>query len=154
MASNRQTLCGIEGNRRKSMAVRWLSLAALLLGTTLLAAQQPAMQQPPPARPDLDGVLNNWEKAMNSLSSIQAQVTRKDIDKVTLTAKTFEGEAKFVKPDKASLWLRNADPKKQLEFERLICNGQTAYMWVPQLKEIQVYQLPKSPQGQIGDDNF
>ncbi len=142
------------------MRSRWLSLPALLLVGTLTLAQQPGTP-PPPAQPPgfdpktnrLDAILFNWELAMSRVDSLHAKVQRTAVDNVFNTKEVFSGEAKYLKPNKASLWLQNMDPKKQ-DFEKLVCNGQIAYKWEPSKKEIHVYEMPKPKQGQINDDNF
>jgi len=144
------------------MRSRWLSLTALLLAGAVALAQQPEAQQPqPPQQPALDPVNNkldailvNWEKAMSGINSLHTKVTRTAIDKVLVTTEVYVGEAKYLKSNKASLWLRNQDPKKQQDFERLVCNGQVAYKWEPSQKEIHIHELPRPKQGQVSDDNF
>jgi TIGR03009 family protein len=140
------------------MPYRWLSLTALLLIGALALAQQPGPQpqnsQQPSFDPRLEAILVNWEKAMSSINSLHAQVRQINVDKVLGNTTSFFGEAKYLKPNKASLFMKNEDPKKQQEFERLVCNGQTAYKWEASLKEIHIHELPKPKQGQINDDNF
>jgi TIGR03009 family protein len=142
------------------MRSRWLSLTALLLGSALALAQQPGPQPQNPPQPTLDpsnkldAILLNWEKAMSSISTLHAQVRQTNVDKVLGSTTNFVGEAKYMKPNKASLFMKNEDPKRQQEFERLVCNGQIAYKWEASLKEIHIHELPKPKQGQINDDNF
>jgi len=140
------------------MRCRWMSLPALLLAGVVALAQQPGQPPPPapldPANNKLDAILVNWEKAMSGINTLYTQVKRTATDKVFLSNEVFEGEARYVKPNKARLWLVNTDPKKQGEFEKLVCNGQTAYKWEPSKKEIHVYKLPAAKPGQVSDDNF
>lgn len=143
------------------MRSRWLSLSFLFLTSAVLFAQQPGaqtpqipQQSPPDPNDKLDAILLNWEKAMSGMTSLDAQVKRTAIDKVLMTTEVYSGRAKYLKPNKASLWLQNENPKKQQEFERLVCNGQIAYKWEPAQKEIHIHELPKPKQGQINDDNF
>ena len=126
------------------------------------------MQQPPgsqqfppapqvgldPANNKLDAVLYNWEKALSGLKSLKTDVTRTAKDKVFMTTEIYKGVAQYLAPNKASLYLKNADPKKPNEFEMLVCNGQVAYKWEPSKKEIHIHELPAPKQGQINDDNF
>jgi TIGR03009 family protein len=142
------------------MRSRGLSLAALILGCSVTVAQQAAPPPPPvpqqgfdPVNNRLDAILFNWERAMSSINSLHAQVMRIAEDKVFNTKEVYVGEAKYLKPNKASLYLQNQDPKKP-DYEKLVCNGQIAYKWEPSKKEIQVYEMPKPKQGQINDDNF
>jgi TIGR03009 family protein len=142
------------------MRCRWLSLTALLLAGVVALAQQPPGQLPPAPQPPvldpvnnkLDGILVKWEQAMTSINTLHAQVKRTAVNKVLISTDVFEGEAKYLKPNKASLWLVNS--KKAQEFERLVCNGQIAYKWEPLTKEIHIHTMPQPKQGQIGDDNF
>jgi TIGR03009 family protein len=141
------------------MRFRCLSLTAMLLGSALAFGQQTAAPQPQAPQqqafdPKLDAILLNWEKAMSSINSLHAQVRQTNKDNVLGTTTIFAGEAKYLKPNKASLFMRNEDPKKPQEFERLVCNGQTAYKWEASVKEIHIHELPKPKQGQINDDNF
>lgn len=138
------------------MQYRWLSVPILLGAAGLAYAQQSPAQAPTldPANNKLDAILLEWEKAMGGLNTLYTQVKRTAVDKVFLTNETFEGEARYIKPNKARLWLVNKDPKKQTEFEKLVCNGQNAYKWEPTKKEIHLYQMPQAKPGQVSDDNF
>jgi TIGR03009 family protein len=137
-----------------------------LLGAAGLLAQQPGLQpqqqptqqplQQPPAQPPaaapgdakLAEVLTNWERVMNGMHSLVAQVTRTTVEKTFQTVKVFEGQAKFLKPTYASLELRNKSRPE--DFEKFVINGQEVYTWAPQSKAIQINRLPK---GQTPDDN-
>jgi TIGR03009 family protein len=142
------------------MRYRWLSLMAVCAGALTALGQQPSTpqaQQPQPVQLDpvnnkLDAILLNWEKAMSSINTLYTKVTRTATDKVLLGIDTFEGEARYMKPNKASLYLKNT--KKAEDFEYLICNGQTAYKYEPTKQEIHIYQLPPAKPGQVSDDNF
>jgi TIGR03009 family protein len=139
------------------MCYRWLSvLAVFAVSMAALGQQAPAPQpqavQLDPATNKLDSLLVNWEKAMSSINSLYTVVNRSSTDKVLLSVDTFEGEARFLKPNKASLYLKNV--KKSDDFEYLILNGQNAYRFDPSNKEIQVYSLPPAKQGQVSDENF
>src|SRR4051794_30973999 len=144
---------------------RWLSVSAVLLGSVAALAQQPGLPQPAapvpaqaplldPVNNKVDAILVNWEKAMNGLNTLHTAVNRTAVDKVFLAKEVFAGEAKYVRPNKASLLLFNQDPKKKSEFEKLVCNGTVAYKWEPLKNEIHVYELPKAKPGQVSDDNF
>ncbi len=39
-------------------------------------------------------------------------------------------------------------------YEKLICTGTFLYQYVPQLKVIRVYDMPKPPPGQVSEDNL
>lgn len=137
------------------MPSRWLPLLTVMLAATVVIAQPP--QPPPlpqldPVNNKLDAALVRWEQAMGAVASLHTKVTRTSIDKIFGTAELCEGEAMYLKPNKASIWLQNK--KKADDFECLVCNGQIVYKWEPKLKEIHIHELPKPKQGQVGDDNF
>jgi TIGR03009 family protein len=136
------------------MRYRWLSLLAVASAATLALAQQPP---PPaakldPANNQMDAILVQWEKAMGAINTLHTKVTRRSVDKTFGAVEVCEGEAKYVKPNKASIWLQNA--AKPQEFERMVCNGQLVYKWEPRLREIHLYELEKPKQGQVSDENF
>ena len=139
------------------MRCRWLSVPALLLAGVVAVGQQPG-QPPPqvqvdPVKNKLDAILVNWEKAMSSLSTLYTQVKRSATDKVFLTSEVFEGEARYIKPNRARLWLVNTDPKKQGQFEKIVVNGQNTYIWQWKEKEILAIQMPAPKAGQVDDTN-
>jgi TIGR03009 family protein len=137
------------------MRYRRLSLLVLLSAASLVLGQAP--QQPPPPQLDpvnnkLDAVLLQWEKAMGDIKTLHTVVTRKSVDKQFAVEEVCQGEAKYIKPDKAGIWLVNA--KKNEEFERFLCNGPVFYKWEPKLKEIHKYQSEKPNGGQALDENY
>lgn len=131
-----------------------------LVGAWVLAQpgqQQPPLQQPPapPADPQLDAVLLQWEKAMTSMQSVEAICTRTSINKAFQTTEVYEGNAKFLKtsaqgtPSRASLEMyKKGRPDV---FEKYIFTGTFFYEYVPSSKIIRVHEPPK---GQMADDNF
>jgi TIGR03009 family protein len=138
------------------MRYHWLALACVLLGSVPLWAQQAVPPQPAPAldpsKNELDMILLNWEKAMTSVDRLVAQITRTDTDKVYGTTTLFDGVAKFMRPNRASLRLeRRGKPEV---YEQLIYTGTYLYQFVPQQKEIRVHQLPAPKSGQISDETF
>jgi TIGR03009 family protein len=135
------------------MRYSWLSLLALLCVTTLALAQQPPPPLPKldPDKNPLDAVLIQWETAMSSISTLHTKMVRTSVDKTLGGVVVCEGEAKFLKPNKASYWLQNS--KKPQEFERMLFNAQFVYRWEPGEKEIHRYELPKAQQAQVNDDN-
>jgi TIGR03009 family protein len=138
------------------MRYRWLSLLAFFAVSAAALAQQAPTSQPPAPQLDpnnkLDATLLNWEKAMSSLNSLYTEVKRQTTDKVLLSIDNFTGEARYMKPNKASLYLKN--DKKPADFEYLILNAQNAYKFEPSKKEIHIYTLPPAKNGQISDENF
>jgi TIGR03009 family protein len=139
------------------MRYRWLSVTALLLASAAVLAQNPAQPPQPapaPGAPNsaLDQILVGWEQAMGSITSLHVLVEKTTVDKTFATTDVFRGEAKYVKPNKMLLWLVNA--KKNEDFEKIVCNGQTAYQWDASKKEIGVITLPPAKEGQVSDENF
>jgi TIGR03009 family protein len=137
------------------MHYRWC-FSIMLLGAGMAAlAGQPAPPAPPaldPAKNPIDAILVRWEQAMGGITSLTTEVTRISEDKVFQTTDTYSGGAKYLKPNKAMLWLVHT--KKPQDFEQLICNGPIVYKWEPSRKEIHIHQLPPAKQGKVGDDNF
>jgi TIGR03009 family protein len=141
--------------------MRYLRLSLLAFFAFGFAAlgQQPVPQQPMPQAGDLnpatnqlDKILVDWESAMSSIKSLYTLVIRTSTDKVLLSKDTFEGEARYIKPNKASLYLK--DVSKPANFEYLIMNGQTVYQFAAATKKIQVITAPPAKQGQVSDENF
>jgi TIGR03009 family protein len=140
------------------MRYHWLALACVLLANLPAWSQQPppAPAMPPPA-PDpannqLDQILVNWEKAMTTVDKLVARIERTDTDKVYQTKTVYDGIAKFMRPNRASMRLdRRGKPG---DFEQLIYTGTYLYQFLPQQKEIRVHQLPPPKSGQVSDDTF
>jgi TIGR03009 family protein len=83
-------------------------------------------------------------------------VTRTDVSPITRKPTTFVGEAAFMKPNMARIDLTHQDEvgKKDSEktnFERLICNGQNIFEYVPKDKLIVVHDMPNN---NAVDDNL
>src|SRR4051812_18747947 len=117
------------------------TLTGLLLGGTLLLAQQsqPVAQPPqPPADPKLEAALASWEKAMTGITTFHIDCARVNVDKAWNTAEEFTGVARFEKPNKALLYL--AHKTKAGKFEKFIVNGQMVYEWAPDAKVVRIYK--------------
>lgn len=148
-----------------------LALTALVVG---LQAQQPAQppktpQSPPdksasavPPPPNagtpaatsrLDTLLARWEKEMQSIQTLTAEITRTSKDKVWQTDEVFVGKAKYMKPNMALMDLQKKG-NAQI-YEKYLCTGTFLYQYVPASKVIHVYELPPPRAGQPAtDDNF
>jgi TIGR03009 family protein len=137
------------------MKMRYPILAvsgALLCGACLLAQQPAAPQQPAPNQAELNGILLNWERVMNGINSLEADCTRKQVDKTWATTKVYEGKAKFLKPNMARLKMTNkANPQ---DFEEYVCSGAELCVYAPQAKVIRLHKLPPPKPGQPQEDNF
>src|SRR5690349_16922236 len=112
------------------------SIATLLLVAPGLSAQQaqpprlvdqPA-QTPPlnvPANDPLPTLLRDWEARMKSIQSIEATVIRTETDDITKAKDVFEGTAKFLRPDRADLYLKKRGAPEV--YERFLLTGTYLY---------------------------
>jgi TIGR03009 family protein len=136
------------------MRIAFLSaLAYILLAVPVAYCQQ--NQPAAPLDPDhipLDNVLLHWEGSMKRIDSLKAWVVEEKINDVLRTRTTYEGEAKYLKPNLASFELRRRD--KPDVYEKYICTGTYFYAFYPQNKLIRAYEMPVPKPGQVADDNF
>jgi TIGR03009 family protein len=121
-------------------------------GANRPAGQAPAAAAPGPAGNRLDSLLANWERALTSVQSISAQITRTSVDKTFRVAEVYEGTAKYLKPNLAMLEMKMKG--KDQVFEKYICTGTFLYEYVPQEKVIRIHEMPPPKPGQVADDNF
>lgn len=141
-----------------------LSVAVLALVGLSLFAQQPA----PPAQPDpqlltqwRNFVLENWEKAIAQIGSLEAECHHSIKDKTFGTTEYYVGTARFLKsttaqPSRASLELKKVIPGNKLDdknFKKYVCSGNFVYEYVPQQQLVRVHELPGTDKGQMADDN-
>jgi TIGR03009 family protein len=138
-----------------------LALASgLVLAIGLQAQQPPQSAQTPQNQPAaaaapsrLDQLLARWEKEMQSVTTLSAEIKRTTKDKVWATNEAFVGKALYMKPNLAVLELHK-DNNVQV-FEKYICTGNNLYQYVPTSKVVHVYELPTPKPGQPAtDDNF
>lgn len=132
-----------------------LVLTGALVCGAALAAQQPP-QPPPqpapqPAPSPLDQVLANWERAMSGMNSFVVQCTLTTLDKTFQSNDVYEGSAKYLKPDRASLELRHKI--KADRWKRWICSGTDFFDFVPGEKIVRQHKL-QARAGQGLDGNF
>ncbi len=141
-----------------------LALAALMLASLPARAQQAQAPAAPPAAPPaedkaLDTHLQNWERAMKDVTTLAAQLTRTDKDRTFETLTKLAGEAYYMKVGSGPTALNLAllemrlDGKKDIK-EKFICTGAYLYQFMPDQKEIRVYELPKPKPGQVAEDNL
>jgi TIGR03009 family protein len=129
-----------------------LALTGALLGGACLLAQTPAPSQPDPNAERLLTILRNWEKVMGSINSLVAECTRTQVDKTFQSTKVYEGKAKFLKPNMASLEMHNKQNAQ--DFEKYVCSGTELCVYAPKAKEIQVAKMPAPKPGQPQEDNL
>jgi TIGR03009 family protein len=139
------------------MAMRssWLVLTCVLLGGTAVEGQQ----QPQPAaavtldpRNKLDSLLLQWEGKMKEVKTLSAQVVREAEDPTFRTKEIYEGTAKYMAPNFASLDLHRRD--RPTLIEKFICTGTYLYEYKQQENQVRVHQLDPPKPGQVADDNF
>jgi TIGR03009 family protein len=137
------------------MRYHWALVCLLLESAAALAQQPPAPPATPALDPNnqLDMILVNWEKSMSSVDKLVAEIVRTDKpDPRYQTTKVFEGAAKFMRPNRASMYLvRKGRPE---EFEKYLYTGNYLYQYIPAQKEIRVYPAPTPKSGQVSDDTF
>jgi TIGR03009 family protein len=138
-----------------------LVLAALPLAALPAAAQQapPAQAAPAPGAATLDGYLQRWEQEMQKVQTLSAQVTRIDKDLVADKPEKLVGHAAYMKsgtgPSALNLAVLELRPDGKPEVkEKFVCTGTFLYQFLPDQKEIKVYELPKPKAGQVADDNL
>jgi TIGR03009 family protein len=136
-----------------------------MLASRPVSAQQ--SQQTPAAPPAaapaedkaLDTHLQSWERSMKDVTSLAAQLTRTDKDRTFETVTKLSGEAYYLRtgtgPSALNLALleMRLDGKKDIK-EKFICTGTYLYQFLPDQKEIRVYELPKPKPGQVAEDNL
>jgi TIGR03009 family protein len=139
------------------MRLYGLVLAAFLAaGAPAWAQQTPA---PAAANQALDNHLLRWEQEMQKVQTLQAQLARVDKDKTFNTATKLVGYAAYRKTGSgpsslnlATLEMR-AEGKQEVR-EKYVCTGTFLYQFLPDEKQIKVFELPKPKPGQVAEDNF
>jgi TIGR03009 family protein len=157
------------------MRISGWSLTTVLLAAPALPAQPPqppvrpaappaAAGQPVPGidapaapaldpRNELDALLIQWEQKMKAVQAIEAECVRTETDPVTNTTEVYQGRARFLKPDRAELWM--VKQKNRDVYERFLCTGRQLYEFRPQTRLVRVHTLPPRAPGQPAlDDNF
>jgi TIGR03009 family protein len=113
-----------------------------------------AQSAPPAAGNQLDGILERWEQEMRSIQTISAKCVRTSLDNTAVMNRqeTFEGTAKYMKPNLAMLEMRLRG--RPDVFEKFICTGTYLYEYAPANRQIRVHELPPAKPGQVADDNL
>jgi TIGR03009 family protein len=141
-------------------ALGW-SIAIPIFTATVLLAQQPPTGQPAPTPPlnvptndPLPTLLQQWEQRMKSIQAIEARdIVRTETDRVTGTQEIYQGTARFLRPNRAELYMQKQ--KNPEVYERFLMTGNLLYEFVPREKVIRAHQLPQQVPGQPAfDDNF
>jgi TIGR03009 family protein len=149
-----------------------LAIASLLLLTTAgLAQQQPSLnpqgqqaaglQAKPVAQagapvpnPRLDQLLNQWEQKMKSVTAFEAEITRSETDPVAKTTEVYQGKVRFLRPDRATLYLvKSTNPQV---YEHYVFTGTFLYEYRPQSKVMRIHEMPAraANQAQFQDNNL
>jgi TIGR03009 family protein len=137
-----------------------LVLAAVLAATAPAAAQQnPAPAAPTPPQAALDNYLLRWQQEMEKVQTLHAQLARIDKDKTFNTATKLTGYAAYMKvgtgPTAMNLAMLEmcVDGKREVR-EKFVCTGTFLYQFLPEEKQIKVFELPKPKPGQVAEDSF
>jgi TIGR03009 family protein len=96
---------------------------------------------------------------MQKVQTLQAQLARIDKDKTFNTATKLVGYAAYRKagsgPSTLNLAMLEMRPEgKQEVREKYVCTGTFLYQFLPEEKQIKVFELPKPRPGQVAEDNF
>jgi TIGR03009 family protein len=146
------------------------SLAIVLITALIAPAQAPTLnpagQKPPnqppaaaippgtPAAPTgnrLDAILLSWETSMKGVESLVAPVRLTEVDDVTKTSEVFDGQIKFLRPNRADLYVaKTSNPQL---YKRYLCSGNYLYDFSPREKRIRAYPLQQRAAGQQVVDN-
>lgn len=149
------------------MRLQGLALTVLLVAAAPLVAQKP---QTPPATPSaqpaqqaaadpLDGYLDRWQKTMEQVQALSAQIKRTEKDQTTDVEKHFTGFTKYLRvgagatTQNLALLQMTPDGKKDFS-ERFVCSGALLYEFRQSEKVVMAHELPKPRAGQVSDDNF
>lgn len=130
---------------------------ATLMASSTLVAQQPAPVAPPgaanPAANRLDALLTQWEQKMKGVESLVAVLKRTDTDPLTKAKDEFQGQLKFMRPNRAELYMKKTTNPQV--YERFLCTGNFLYQYLPSQQLIRAHALPQRAPGQpIVDNSF
>lgn len=104
-----------------------------------------------PVKNRLDYLLTQWEQKMKGITGLEAAVTRTETDAVDKSVKSFQGVAKFLRPDRALLYLKKTDNPNL--YEQYIFTGTFLYEYRPQSKQLRIHEMAPKP-GQVFEDSF
>jgi len=146
------------------------TLAAFLIGVTVVSGQQPVPpaapggQVPPlppaaapaavPTDPKLDTHLAGWEKNMGGLINFRFVLELKRTDAVFKADKTYSGVVLCMKPNFAVLRLNNDTDKTGTDYEAFICDGKAVFEYNGLAKSITEWKLPAPGAGGGATDNM
>jgi TIGR03009 family protein len=89
---------------------------------------------------------------MKAIQSFNADCVQTRLDKQFRSTDIFEGQALYLRPNLASLFMKKKN--KPEVYEKFICTGQFLYRYVPANKQVRIYDLSDPKTGQVADDNF
>lgn len=132
------------------------TLAMLLVGVTVAAAQQPVPvpggqvppAQPPlpppakPADPKLDAHLDGWEKNMGKLVNFRFVLELKRTEATFKAERGYSGVVLVMKPNFAILRLNNDSDKTGADYEAFVCDGKSVWEVNGLAKTITEWKLP------------
>jgi TIGR03009 family protein len=134
-----------------------LTLTTLVLAGVVLARQPAAA--PPADNAALDRYLLSWEKSMESINTLFAQVKRTEKDTTLDSKQVLVGKAYFKRSGKGAnavnkTYLQMSLEGKEEIAEKFICTGSYAYQFLPAEKKIKYFEVPRPKLGQESDGNF
>lgn len=153
----------------------------LLVGTATAQAQQPIPYGPPPIAPGaappvgpgaappaqpfvpvaapgaspLDKHLDNWERTMAAVVNFRVEIELTRTDAVFKRARNYKGVVLCMKPNFAILRLDNIGDPTKTDYEAVICNGRSVYLYNGVEKSVTEHKLPApNPNQRAGTDNL
>lgn len=130
----------------------WIVTGLLL--TASAAAQPPAPPAATPAPPTdarLNELLNKWEQQMKGIQSLIATLKRIDTDDVAKTVDVYQGTLKFLRPNRADLFMQKVNNPQ--DYERFLCTGNFLFQFLPKQRLIRAHAMPQKAAGQPLVDN-
>jgi TIGR03009 family protein len=127
------------------------TLAALLIGVTVAAAQPPVPGAPPTPPPlpavgaadaKLDEHLLGWHQRMDKLQNFRFVLSLQRTDVTFKQTKPYSGVVLCMKPNYAVLRLNYDADKTGTDYEAYICDGKAVYGYNGLAKKITEYPLP------------
>ena len=119
----------------------------LLGGSSLLAQTAPTKLEPLAVKTEasdekLDGLLREWEAKMKKIERFMVNCKRVEIEALRGKTQTYSGEARYLKPNFASLDLANTEEKANREL--MVSNGEKLYEFKLRDKLVVIHEMPKN----------
>ena len=102
----------------------------------------PAAPGVPPAAPNLDDHLLNWEKKMADVTNFRVEISLTRTENVFKRDKKYNGVVLCMKPNYAILRLDYAADPTKADYEAVICNGKSLYVYNGLEKSMTEHKIP------------